>query len=166
MRHCSGSSVKHGSPIRSPYRISSSARNTQRDDQTFVPIATSRVRVADHCAASEAGDIGGSLRTGISVRTRFAKKKSLVGKESHKTRLSAPGAARSPSIVPRGARRIGARRTDEHGMQRNQEVEVSNHSVNHYVIVIGGGAAGEHRAGARRRWTARRQLVYPAAVSK
>ena len=64
-----------------------------------------------------------------------------MGKESHKRRLSAPRAARIPSIEPLGAaRRIGAGRTDEHGMQRNQEVEVSNRSVDDDVIVIGGGA--------------------------
>ena len=62
-------------------------------------------------------------------------------KESHKRRLSAPRAARGASIepleVPAG---WGAGRTDEHGMQRNQEVEVSNRSVDDNVIVIGGGA--------------------------
>ena len=62
-------------------------------------------------------------------------------KESHKRRLSAPRAARGASIepleVPAG---WGAGRTDEHGMQRNQEVKVSNRSVDDNVIVIGGGA--------------------------
>jgi hypothetical protein len=138
MRHCSRSSDKRGSPIRSPHRMTSSAANYARQDQTFVPIATSRIASPDHYAASEAGDIGGSLRTRISIRSRFGHKGvTRWGKGLTRGDCRPSG---SFDRATRRARRIGAGRTNERGMQRNQEVEVSNRSVDDNVIVIGGGA--------------------------